>query len=96
MELPPEEAADRLRGVWYDDRLGRQRTDFPPPPGFDGDESEEPYDPDFYERDLTPEEEAALDAQEAVARLPYEIAAIRARNAFFAPPEPLGPHAPAG
>lgn len=95
MELPPEEAAGRLRGVWYDDALGRQRTDFPPPPGFDGDQSEEPYDPDFYERDLTPEEEAALDAQDAVARLPYEIAAIRARNAFFAPPEPLSSQAPA-
>ena len=96
MELPPEEVADWLRGVWFDDRLGRQRTDFPPPPGFDGDQSEEPYDPDFYERDLTPEEEAALDAQEAVARLPYEIAAMHARNAFFAPPQPLGPHAAAG
>jgi hypothetical protein len=90
MELPPEEAAGRLRGVWFDDRLGRQRTDFPPPPGFAGDQSEEPYDPDFYERDLTPEEEAALDAQEAAARLPYEIAAMRARNAFFLPADPPG------
>ena len=95
MELPPEEAANRLRGVWFDDRLGRQRTDFPPPPGFDGDQSEEPYDPDYYERDLTPEEEEALDAQDAVARLPYEIAAMRARAAFFAPPEPLSSPAPA-
>jgi hypothetical protein len=90
MELPPEEAAQRLRGVWFDDALGRNRTDFPPPPGFDGDQSELPYDPDFYERDLTPEEEAALDAQDASARLPYELAAIRARAAFFAPPESSG------
>lgn len=81
--LPPEEAATHLRGIWWDDQLDRWRTDFPAPPGFDGDENDEIYDIDNYERDLTPEEEDALTAQQAEERQPYEDAAARARDAFF-------------
>ncbi|MES2173141.1 MAG: hypothetical protein V4523_04260 [Pseudomonadota bacterium] len=82
-DLPPEEAADRLRGIWWDDRLDRWRTDFPPPPGFDGDASDAIYDVDDYERDLTEAEEEALAAQQEAERRPYEQAASRARDDFF-------------
>ncbi|MES2159181.1 MAG: hypothetical protein V4512_15380 [Pseudomonadota bacterium] len=82
--LPPEEAATHLRGIWWDDQLDRWRTDFPAPPGFDGDENDEIYDIDNYERDLTPEEEDVLTAQQAEERQPYEDAAARARDAFLA------------
>ena len=46
-------------------------------------ENDEIYDIDNYERDLTPEEEDALTAQQAEERQPYEDAAARARDAFF-------------
>ncbi|WP_088185452.1 hypothetical protein [Sphingobium sp. Z007] len=82
-DLPPEEAANRLRGIWWDDRLDRWRTDFPPPPGFDGDASDTIYDVDDYERDLTEAEEDALAAQQEAERRPYEQAASRARDDFF-------------
>ncbi|WP_375196350.1 hypothetical protein [Sphingobium sp.] len=81
--LPPEEAATRLRGAWWDAARENWRTDFPPPPGFDGDESDDLYDIDCYDRDLTPQEKQALDALAAEQRRPYEQAAARARDAFF-------------
>ncbi|WP_394439274.1 hypothetical protein ACGGKE_00950 [Sphingobium naphthae] len=81
--LPPEEAAAQLRGVFYDDDLGLWRTDFPPPPGFDGEQTEDIYDIDDYERDLTPEEDAALAQRDEEERRPYEDAAARARDAYF-------------
>ena len=34
MDLPPEEAAAGLRGVWWDTLYNAWRTDFPPPPDF--------------------------------------------------------------
>ena len=43
-------------------------TDFPPPPGFTGDESrpyDEPDDEEPYERACTPEEAAILEADRA-------------------------------
>jgi hypothetical protein len=88
MSLPPDEAARQLRGIWWDEDRQRWRTDFPPPPGFAGDESDPVYDMDHYDRDLTPEEDAALDARDAAERLPYARAAARARDAWFgfAPP----------
>lgn len=84
MDLDPEDAADRLRGVWFDDQLGRLRTDFPPPPDYDGVESDTLYDPGAYQRDLTEEEEAIIEAQEAALHEPYAIAAALARDAYFA------------
>ncbi|MBB4150585.1 hypothetical protein [Sphingobium scionense] len=82
-DLPPEEAATRLRGVWWDEDREELRTDYPAPPGFTGDQSEDYYDIDDYDRALTPAEEVAYAAElEAQAR-PYEDAATRARDARF-------------
>jgi hypothetical protein len=82
-DLPPEEAAARLEGIWWDEKKKRLRTDYPPPPGFDGEQSIAVYDIDYYERDLTLEEEEAYAARLAEERRPYEEAATRARDAFF-------------
>lgn len=82
-DLPPEEAAARLRGHWWESELERWRTDFPPPPGFTGDASSSDYDVDDYDRDLTPEEQAALEAEHAAWLQPYEMAAARARDTYF-------------
>jgi len=81
--LPPEEAAARLRGIWWDAFREGWRTDYPAPPGFEGDESDDIYDIDAYERDLTPQEEAALATRDAALRRPFEDAAARARDVFF-------------
>lgn len=88
--LPPQEAARRLRGVWWDDDQDRLRTDYPPPADFCGDESEDVYDIDFYERDLTPEEEDAFAAREELRLRPYEVAAIEARDRYFGFAAPVG------
>lgn len=81
--LPPDEAAARLRGAWWDEEREAWRTDYPAPPGFDGEESADLYDIDAYERDLTPQESEALAALEEAQRRPYEAAAALARDAFF-------------
>ena len=52
----------------------------PPPPGFAGDQTEDIYDIDDYERDLTEEEDAALAHRDEEERRPYEDAAARARE----------------
>ena len=81
--LPPDEAAARLRGAWWDEEREAWRTDYPAPPGFTGEESGDIYDIDAYERDLTPQESEALAALEEAQRRPYEAAAALARDAFF-------------
>ena len=81
--LPPDEAAARLRGAWWDEEREAWRTDYPAPPGFTGEESGDIYDIDAYERALTPQESEALSALEEAQRRPYEAAAARARDAFF-------------
>ncbi|WP_370310105.1 hypothetical protein [Sphingobium abikonense] len=83
MDLPPEEAAAGLRGVWWDTLYNAWRTDFPPPPDFTGEESDEMYDPDDYQRELTIAEEQAVARQLEAEYLPYKEAAIRARDAYF-------------
>ncbi len=83
MTLPPDEAATRLRGAWWDEEREDWRTDYPAPPGFDGEESDELYDIDYYERALTPQESEALAALAEAQRRPYEDAAALARDAFF-------------
>lgn len=88
--LPPDEAATRLRGIWWDDGRECWRTDYPAPPGFTGDASEEVYEIDYYERDLTPQETEALEALLAEERRPYEHAAARARDEFFGFAGPQG------
>ncbi|MEK7343907.1 MAG: hypothetical protein AABZ73_08805 [Pseudomonadota bacterium] len=81
--LPPEEAATRLRGVWFDEDKDRWRTDYPAPPGFDGDQEDDVYEIDYYDRDLTAAEEQAMAERQEAERRPYEEAAARARDAFF-------------
>lgn len=81
--FPPDEAAARLRGIWWDEERDGWRTDYPAPPGFDGDESDLHYDIDAYERDLTMAEEEALAIRVEAQRRPYEHAAARARDVFF-------------
>lgn len=83
LSLPPEEAVDRMRGIWWDDESEDWRTDFPPPPGFDGPYSGTDYVIDDYKRALTPEEEAAFRAQQAAYLRPFEEAAARARDIYF-------------
>ncbi|MEJ7934727.1 hypothetical protein WG907_10715 [Sphingobium sp. AN558] len=83
MTLPPEDAADRLRGLWWDDEQQGWRTDYPPPPGFDGEESAPDYVIDEYERGLTEAEEAAVLARQQAEHAPYLAAAARARDMFF-------------
>jgi len=92
--LPPEEAAAKLRGIWWDDRANGWRTDFPPPPGFDGEESEDYYDIDRYRRALTDEEEDLFAEMQDAQSRPYEEAATRAREAFFAQGHALVQDAP--
>lgn len=81
--LPPQQAATLLSGVWWDEERERLRTDFPPPPGFDGDESAEEYDIEHYERDLTAQEQAHYIDRCETALIPYEDAAADARDAYF-------------
>lgn len=83
MDLAPEEAAARLRGVWWDADRDAWRTDFPAPPDFDGDQSDDLYDPDAYERDLTEAEEDALARRDAEEREPFVAAATKARDTYF-------------
>lgn len=79
---PPsaDEALGRLQGVWRED--GIWRTDFPPPPGYDGDE-EGAYGDPGYSRDLTVREAAAQDALHAAALAPAIAATAAARDAHF-------------
>ena len=61
------------------------RTDFPPPPGFDGFEEGEPGGDD-YSRELAPEERRLVEAEEALAReeAAAELAEMEAaRRRFF-------------
>ena len=81
--LPPDEAAARLRGAWWDEEREAWRTDYPAPPGFEGEESGDLYDIDAYERALTPQESEALALLAEAQRRPYEAAAALARDAFF-------------
>ncbi|MFB0873325.1 MULTISPECIES: hypothetical protein [unclassified Sphingobium] len=81
--LPPEEAAKRLRGVWWDDRKDCWRTDYPAPPDFTGDQTDELYEIDYYSRDLSPDEHQILAYRDEEKRRPYELAAMDARDEFF-------------
>ena len=88
MTLPPEEAVTRMRGVWWDEERAGWRTDFPAPPDCDADlrdsaQRNEDYDIDYYERDLTPQEEAAWTQIQSDLYRPFAHAAARARDAYF-------------
>lgn len=59
-------------------------TTFPPPPGFDGDESGTFDGFNYYERACTPEEVAMLDAHNAAEDAADRAGQEAARDAFFA------------
>ncbi|MFZ2998259.1 hypothetical protein [Sphingobium sp.] len=88
MTLPPHEAVTRMRGVWWDEERAGWRTDFPAPPDFDGDlnddaQADADYDIDYYERDLTPQEDAVWTQIQSDLYRPFAHAAARARDAYF-------------
>ena len=73
--------------VWQQWGTDEWRTDFPAPPGFDGDEYGSWDDPDGYSRTLTPGEMAALAAAGLADPPPEEVTLEEdeaARDAFFA------------
>ncbi|HEY0623649.1 hypothetical protein [Sphingomonas sp.] len=69
--------------VWWCQETQGWRTSFPPPDDFDGLEDGEPGDAD-YERELTLEEEEAIEAQQARERAPSIAAGHVEREAWFA------------
>jgi hypothetical protein len=75
----PEMRAANL-SVWDDD--GDLRTNFPPPPDFDGDEEGE-FGGDDYSRSLTAEEESVYWTREEARLAPFRAAAITSRDAYF-------------
>jgi hypothetical protein len=82
-DFPPEEAAARLRGVWWDESAYGWRTDFPPPPDFEGEDEDFDYHMREYERELSPDEEDFMNARHDAAIRPYEQAAASARDRYF-------------
>jgi hypothetical protein len=79
----PEEIAEQEAAglsVWFCEDNREWRTDFPPPPGFIGEE-----DCDFgkgdYSRSLSDQEEAIQDARREAESVPFLAAATRARDA---------------
>ena len=88
----PEEAAAAMT-VWFDDRAGDWRTDFPPPDGFDGIEEGQFGDP-AYARALDDDELELYDVLRDAEVTPLRIAGEAARRAFFRPPAPANDPAP--
>ena len=59
-------------------------TDYPPPPGFDGEEEGEYGDPnDHYRRKLSPAEQAVIDADEAEERAAARAVGEAQRDSYF-------------
>jgi hypothetical protein len=78
-----EDGLDLSDRCWRD-RDGVWMTDFPPPPGFDGDESCDYGDPDEpYERECTPEEVAILEADRAAEATAERAEDEALRDAWF-------------
>jgi hypothetical protein len=77
---PVEAAADM--GVWLHDEPDDWRTDFPPPPDFEGMQIGRFGDSD-YERSLSDAERAVQDRTQAVERTVLESAAVAARDLHF-------------
>ncbi|MFD1786630.1 hypothetical protein ACFSC3_03495 [Sphingomonas floccifaciens] len=79
----PQHSDAESRGVWWSDFHDDWRTAFPPPPGFDGAE-EGQYGGAHYQRALSDDELAVVEAWEAreieAQRVPEETARVR----FFA------------
>jgi hypothetical protein len=70
-------------GVYYNEGLEEWRTDFPPPPGFDGDERGS-WGDDDYDRTLTEAELAVVEAEDSLLALARRRAAEARRETWFA------------
>jgi hypothetical protein len=83
----PGADADDIAGepVWWCNDADTWRTSFPPPADFDGYQDGEVGDP-FYERELTDEEEDALDARHDREMAPRIATGIARREAYFGLP----------
>ena len=90
----PEEAAAAMT-VWFDDRAGEWRTDFPPPEGFYGYEDGQFGDP-AYARELDDDELELYEVRRMAEVTPLRQAGEAARRAFFALPAPANDPAPEG
>jgi len=90
----PEEAAAAMT-VWFDDRAGEWRTDFPPPEGFYGYEDGQFGDP-AYARELDDDELERYEVRRMAEVTPLRQAGEAARRAFFALPAPANDPAPEG
>ncbi|SBV32225.1 conserved protein of unknown function [uncultured Sphingopyxis sp.] len=89
-----EEAAAAMT-VWFDDRAGEWRTDFPPPGDFYGHEEGQFGDP-AYARALDDDELLLYDALRDAETAPLRFAGEAARRAFFRLPDPANDPAPGG
>lgn len=78
----PEEAVAALRGVWWCDIYGELRTDFPPPPDFNGEEAFAFGDPGYH-RALSDREKAAQRAINETLLAPIRAATAEVRDAYF-------------
>lgn len=67
--------------VWQTE--GRWWTNYPPPPGFDGEEHSTYEDEDYYKRSLTPEEQAVIDAVTAEGEAEARALGEAQRQAYF-------------
>jgi len=79
----PDGPADDDEPVWWDEEARAWRTHFPPPRGFRGEEEGE-YGEEGYERELSPEEEEALDAPMRAEVETRRALETEARDRWFA------------
>lgn len=82
-ELRELDAENRAQRVWWCRHTDEWRTNFPPPPGFDGEEEDEPEDED-YSRTLTEEEAEALQMLRDRELAPFIAAGLAERDAWLA------------
>ena len=82
-----DEGLDLSARCWWDEGDECWMTDFPPPPGFTGDESrpyDEPDDDEPYERACTAEEAAILDTDRAADHAAQRAEDETLRDGWFA------------
>ncbi|MCW4461087.1 hypothetical protein OK349_05160 [Sphingomonas sp. BT-65] len=82
-QLRQLDAERRAQRVWWCEYANGWRTNFPPPADFDGEQEGEPDD-EGYERELTPDEEDAVEALRARDLAPFIAAGLAEREAWLA------------
>ena len=81
-EAELREHSPEIDRVWWCDLSEDWRTDFPPPDGFDGEEQGE-FGDEEYERELSPDEFDALEADRSDELAQHRATEERARDAWF-------------